>query len=204
MVSSSPIWATIIELFWYKRKPPAMLVFSLIVGFLGVAVLTIPSFGKGTSTDLFAAVALVLAAVCWGLGSVIQARRPVKLDPQVMSGYHHLTATAGFLIASVALGEHIPHPTALAWASAGYLVIFGSVVAFTSYIFAIRLLPLNIAMTYAYVNPVLALLLGWLLLSEPITVWTILGAGLVIISVFGIFRVKQQTVKMVPQSPAAD
>ena len=62
--------------------------------------------------------------------------------------------------------------------------------AFTSYILSLQLLPLNIAMTYAYVNPVLALFLGWLLLDEPIGVWTVWGAALVLLSVFGIFRVK--------------
>jgi drug/metabolite transporter (DMT)-like permease len=90
------------------------------------------------------------------------------------------------------LGEPAPHPTLTAWIALGYLVVFGSVIAFTSYIFALQLLPINIAMTYAYVNPVLALFMGWLVLGEPIGTGTLLGAALVIISVFGIFRVKQQ------------
>ncbi len=70
-------------------------------------------------------------------------------------------------------------------------MIFGSVIAFTSFITSLRLLPLSIAMTYAYVNPVLALFLGWLLLGEPITARTVVGAGLVILGVFAVFRVKQ-------------
>jgi len=72
-------------------------------------------------------------------------------------------------------------------------VIFGSVIAFTSYVITLRLLPISIAMTYAYVNPLLALFLGWLLLGEPITVRTMLGAGLVILGVFAVFNVTQTT-----------
>jgi drug/metabolite transporter (DMT)-like permease len=194
VVSSSPIWVTIIELFIYRRKPSPTLIASLTVGFLGVAVLSLPSLGRGASTELFAVGALLLAAISWAAGSVFQARRPVSFSPQATSGYHHLAAGVGFLSASLALGEPVPHPTTAAWLSWWYLVIFGSVGAFTSYIFALRLLPINIAMTYAYVNPVLALFLGWLLLDEPLTVWTILGASLVIAGVFGVFRVKQQSV----------
>lgn len=192
MVSSAPIWATILELALYKKKPSMMLVGSLFVGFLGVAVLSLPSFAKGNFQDAIALAALVLSAVCWALGSVIQVRQPVKLAPQVMSAYHQLFAGAGFLAASVLLAEPLPQAGLQPWLAWGYLVIFGSVVAFTSYIFALKMLPINIAMTYAYVNPVLALGLGWLLLGESIGPWTIVGAVLVLLSVFGIFRAKQQ------------
>jgi len=192
MVSSAPIWATILELFIYKRSPTLLLVGALILGFMGVLVLSFPSMAKGTSADVFAVLALILSAVGWSMGSVFQSRHPVKLSPQVTSGYQHLFAGVGFLVVSLCFGETVPHPTVQAWAAWGYLVIFGSVIAFTSYIFALKLLPISIAMTYAYVNPVLALFLGWWLLGESITVWTILGAGLVIVSVIGIFRAKQQ------------
>lgn len=204
MVSASPIWATLIELCLYRKRPSAALVASLLVGFAGVAVLSMTSLGSRGSADFFAIVALVLSPLCWVLGSVFQARRPVNLAPQVMSGYHHLAAFFGFLIASLALGESAPHPSLSAWTAWGYLVIFGSVGAFTSYVFALRLLPINIVMTYAYVNPVLALLLGRLLLDEPITVRTLLGAGLVVVSVFAVFHFRQQTKAGAPQLSEAE
>ncbi len=201
LVSAAPIWATIIELILYKKKPSGLLIFSLLVGFLGVAVLCIPTFRSDFSNDTFAVIALLFSSVCWALGSVLQSRRPVSLSPQAMSGYHQLAAFIGFGLVSLALGEPSPHPTTAAWLAWLYLVIFGSVFAFTSYIFSLRLLPINIAMTYAYVNPVLALFLGWLLLDESIGAWTLLGAFLVIISVVGIFRVKHQRTG---QTAAAD
>ena len=190
IVSSAPIWATLIELVCYRKKPSLVLLLSLFVGFTGVAVLSLPSFESGASRDMLAVLALVLSAVCWASGSVMQSRRPVRLSAQVMSAYHHLFASGGFLLVSFLVGEPAPQPTSAAWLAWLYLVFFGSVFAFTSYILSLRLLPLNIAMTYAYVNPVLALFLGWLLLGEPIGAWTVWGAMLVILSVFGIFRVK--------------
>lgn len=201
IVASAPIWATIIELAIFKKKPSAILVVSLLIGFLGVAVLSLPSFNKGNSQDMFAVIALVFSAICWSLGSVIQSRRPVNLSPQVMSGYHQLFASGGFLLMSLVLGEPTPQPTVSAWLAWSYLVVFGSVFAFTSYIFTIKLLPINIVMTYAYVNPAIALFLGWLVLNEPIGTWTLIGAALVVVSVFGIFRVKQQIKPTLPRQP---
>ena len=114
-----------------------------------------------------------------------------SLAPQVVSGYQHLMAFFGFLVVSLAVREPLPHAGLSAWIAWGYLVIFGSVLAFTSYGIALRLLPISVTMTYAYVNPLLALLLGWLMLGEPITTRTMLGAAFVILGVFGIFRIKR-------------
>ena len=191
IVASAPIWATLIELVQYKKKPSTVLLVALFVGFFGVAALSVPSLGKGSS-QAFAVIALLVAAISWALGSVIQTRRSVNLPPQVMSAYHQLFASVGFLLSSLVLGEPTPQPNLSAWLAWLYLVGFGSVFAFTSYIYSLQLLPINIAMTYAYVNPVLALFLGWLLLNEPIGIWTILGAALVLVSVFGIFSAKHQ------------
>lgn len=197
IVASTPIWATLIELVQYKKKPSTVLLVALLVGFLGVAALSAPSLGKG-SAQAFAVIALLIAAVSWALGSVIQTHRPVNLPPQVMSAYHQLFASVGFLLISLLIGEPTPQPNLSAWLAWMYLVGFGSVFAFTSYIYSLQLLPINIAMTYAYVNPVLALFLGWLLLNEPIGLWTILGAALVLVSVFGIFSAKHQQKTVVP------
>ena len=73
----------------------------------------------------------------------------------------------------------------MAW---GYLVVMSSVICFTSYLTTLRLLPYQVVMTYAYVNPVIAVFLGWLILKEDITSWTIAGAALVLAGIVGIFR----------------
>ena len=191
MASSTPIWAAVIELFFYKKRLSIPLIISLLVGFAGIAILSSLSLGRRGTTDFSVVMALVVGPLGWALGSAVQSRRPVHLAPQVLSGYHQLLASCGFLVVSLLLGESAPHATPSAWIAWGYLVVFGSVFAFTSYVIALKLLPINIVMTYAYVNPVLALFLGWLLLNEPITPRILLGAGLVLLSVFVIFKVKQ-------------
>jgi drug/metabolite transporter (DMT)-like permease len=106
----------------------------------------------------------------------------------VSAGYQSLIGGIGFLILVVAFREPKPVPTTQAWLALGYLVLFGSLIGFTSYVQVLRLLPTTIAMTYAYVNPVIAVFLGALILSEPITLWTISGALFVILGVAGVFR----------------
>ncbi len=194
MASSAPIWAAAIELFIYKKRISVSLVLSLLVGFGGMAILSSTFPARNGSTGFFVVAALALGPLGWALGSTWQARRAVNLAPQVMSAYHHLGACAGFFIVAMALREPVPHPTLTAWAAWGYLVVFGSVFAFTSYVITLKLLPISIVMTYAYVNPVLALSLGWVFLGEPITARTLLGAGLVLTSVFAIFNVRQAAV----------
>ena len=193
MASSAPIWATIVEMILYRKRPSLPLIVSLAIGFAGVAILSASSLGAKGAAGFWAVSALIVGPLCWALGSVFQTRRPVSLAPHVISGYQHVMAAFGFLIASSMLAEPMPHPGVSACIAWGYLVIFGSVIAFTSYVITLRLLPISIAMTYAYVNPLLALFLGWLLLGEPITVRTMLGAGLVILGVCAVFNVKQTT-----------
>lgn len=76
----------------------------------------------------------------------------------------------------------------MAW---GYLVLFGSIIAFTSFVSALQLLPASLVTTYAYVNPVIAVFLGWLILTEPISGWTIAGGLFVLLGVSGIFQVNR-------------
>ena len=140
--------------------------------------------------DLKSILALLGASLSWATGSVLQGRRPVSLAPQVSAGYQSLAGAVGFVILVALTGEPQPAPTLPALLALGYLAIFGSVVAFTAYVITLRDLPMSVAMTYAYVNPVIAVFLGNLILKEPITIWTIMGAALVILGVAGVFRAR--------------
>ncbi|MFZ5898187.1 MAG: EamA family transporter [Bacillota bacterium] len=188
LVGSLPIWVALIEAILDRRLPSLLFVFSLLVGFAGVGLLTLPVLSTGTRSDILSVLALILAPICWGLGSIIQQRRPVELTVPVCSGYQHLFGGFGFLVLTIATGEPLPNPTPEAWLAWGYLLVFGSLIAFTSFIMAIRLLPMNIVMTYPYVNPVIAVILGWLILGEEITATTISGMLLVLLGVAGVFR----------------
>ena len=187
-VAAMPIWAALIEAVLDRRFPTLMLSLSLIVGFAGIGLLSAPSLQTGMRADILGVIALLGASANFAAGSVLQSRRPVKLASQVSAGYQLLFGAAGLFILVISLREPRPAPVAEAWIAWGYLVVFGSVLGFTSYVQALNLLPAKIVFTYAFVNPVLAVILGVLILGEPVTLWTICGAVLVILGVVGVFR----------------
>jgi drug/metabolite transporter (DMT)-like permease len=130
----------------------------------------------------------ILAAATWGLGSVGQRRRPVAVPPLVSAGYQLVLGGVGMALVALLAGEPLPSPTPEAWAAWSYLVVFGSLLGFTSYIQVLHLLPTSVAMTYAYVNPAIAVLLGALVLGEAITPGMLGGMALVLLGVAGVFR----------------
>jgi drug/metabolite transporter (DMT)-like permease len=188
MVAGIPIWSTIIEAILDRKYPSRQLTISVLIGFVGITILSLPKLISGVQADAIAMIALVVAPISWAIGSVLQARNPVNLSNRVNSAYQMIFGAIGFAVVALLLGEPTPSPTPQAWGAFAYLVIFGSVFAFTSYVTALQKLPTKIVMTYAYVNPVLALLLGWAILSEEITMLTIGGSVLVLLGVMGIFR----------------
>jgi drug/metabolite transporter (DMT)-like permease len=190
VVGTTPIWTALVEALVDRRRPTTRLIVSLLIGFAGLTVLTLPVLKVGGKSDVLATLALVVAPLSWSVGAVIQQRNPVKLQPLASSAYQQLFCVAGFTLMALAHGESMPNPTAEAWAAWGYLVVFGSVLAFTSFVLALQLLPIPLVMTYAYVNPVIAVYLGWLLLGEPVTRDTFVGTFMILTGVWGVFREK--------------
>jgi drug/metabolite transporter (DMT)-like permease len=188
MVSATPISVALIEAIVDRRLPSFQLAMALLIGSSGIVVLTLPTLMSGVHADAIAILALIGAEFTWAMGSVLQARRPVKHTPRTSSAYQMAFGAIGFALIAFLLREPFPTPTTEAWIAWGYLVVFGSLFAFTAYVTALRLLPTRIVMTYAYVNPVLAVFLGYLFLGEAITGWTIGGTILVLLGVTGVFR----------------
>jgi drug/metabolite transporter (DMT)-like permease len=188
VIASTPIWVALIEAVLDRRAPSLLLVGSLLLGFAGIGLLSAPQILDGTQADLWAVVGLLGAALSWGSGTLLQQRLPVSVPPRVSSAYQHLFGGVGLALVALLVRDPVPRPSPDAWLAWGYLVIFGSVIAFTSYIQALRLLPTTVVVTYAYVNPVIAVVLGWAVLGERLTFWTALGAPLVLLGVAGVFR----------------
>jgi drug/metabolite transporter (DMT)-like permease len=188
LIAALPLWVAIMESIIDRRPPTVRLIGALLVGLAGVAVLNGPVILAGSPQDLLAALALVGAAISWGIGAIFQRRKALSLEPEASSGYQQFFGGVGLLLAALIAGERHPSPVPAAWAAWGYLVVFGSVFAFTSFVKALRLLPTNIVMTYAYVNPVVAVFLGWVILGERITLWTVGGSALIILGVMGVFH----------------
>ncbi|MEN4042729.1 MAG: EamA family transporter [Anaerolineaceae bacterium] len=188
VIASVPVWSAGIEAGIDRRLPSLRLVGALLVGTAGIGVLSYPALRHGARSDLLALGAIVFASFTWAAGTLVQSRKRPPVTPVVASSYSMLVGGAGFAILALLNKEPLPTPTLEAGLAWGYLVIFGSVVAFTSYSQALRLLPTQIVTTYSYVNPIIAVALGWLILREQITLWTIAGAALVLLGVAGVFR----------------
>lgn len=190
LIGTVPLWGAVVNALVSRRFPAWSLLAAILVGFAGLAILTGPALRGGDRSQVASVFALLGAALSWSSGSILQSRHPVHLRPTAASAWQHLFAGVVFFVVSRVFGEPLPAPTPEAWAAWGYLVLFGSMFAFTSYVTALRLLPVNIVMTYAYVNPVVAVLLGRVILDEPITLQTIAGAALILTGVAGVFRVR--------------
>ncbi len=195
IVASTPIWVALFESILDRKLPSPVLVISLVTGFGGIVILSYPLLSSGIQADVFSILALMAASFSWSSGLVLQSRKPVSVSRGVSSGYQQLFGGVFFTLIALAVREPLPTPTGEAWLAWGYLVIFGSLIAFTSFVSALQLLPASLVTTYAYVNPVIAVLLGWLILREPITSWTIVGGLFVLAGVTGIYWVNNRPVK---------
>ncbi|MBT4735795.1 MAG: EamA family transporter [Candidatus Marinimicrobia bacterium] len=188
IIACTPIWVAIIESVLDKKRPSVFLVISLLIGVAGIAVLNWPAIIAGNLNDLRGLFLLIIAGLSWGAGSIYQKRKNIHTAPEISSAVQQFTGGIALLITSFIISEPTMNPVPSAWWAWGYLIIFGSVIAFTSFVKALKLLPPNVVFTYAFVNPVVAVILGFFILGEPITPWTFAGATLVIIGVLGVFK----------------
>ncbi len=182
-VAAVPLWAA----FFDVLIPGGTGVFTwrvgvgLALGFLGSALLAGVTPGELLSSDLKGPVALTLASASWALGTVYSKRNPTETTP--FSGAAVQMFTGGVIIAllGLVLGEASAwHMTGSGLGSLVYLVVFGSIVGYTAYGYALRHASATIVGTYAYVNPVVAVLLGWLILDERVTLRTFAAMGLIL------------------------
>ncbi len=188
ILGTTPIWAVILEAILDREVPSRLLILSLLVGFTGMGVLVWPVLQNGVRADLASTVALLIAAILWPAGSLMLQRSPPKSTAVVVAAYQQFFGGLGLLAAMLLAAEPWPHPNPSAWLGWAYLVIAGSVISFTSYVIAVRTLPITVVTTYAYVNPVIAVLLGRVVLDERITSSTLLGMVLILSGVAGVFR----------------
>jgi drug/metabolite transporter (DMT)-like permease len=145
---------------------------------------------------------VVLAGTCWGLGSYLQPRLWLPEDAFVLTVYEMLLGGTMAFVAGLLAGEtaRLDHDLRT-WTAWGYLVVFGSVVAFSSYVWLLAHAPVSLVSTYAYVNPVVAVLLGWLILDEQVTAATALGGAIVVGSVALVITSERRRAEEVLSAP---
>ncbi len=189
MLATIPMFTAILEIvFLRSQKATARLILALLIGLGGVAVLVSRTLlPGGTAIDRMGAIALLVAAFSWSVATTLMRRLPLPQSKPMSSGSQMLAGGALLAVSSGALGEfrkfHLSAVSLHTWLALAYLVVFGSVIAFTAYVWLIHHESPTKVGTYAYVNPVVAVLIGYSLGGEPLGVRTVLGTLLILTSV---------------------
>jgi drug/metabolite transporter (DMT)-like permease len=192
LVATEPFWIVLLSWLWLKGgRPGRMVVLGLILGFVGVALLVVGQGaghkGDGAYYQIAATVAIILAALSWATGSIYGLRAPVPKSSLLTAGMQMLSGGAVLMLASVPKGEwstfDVASVSTHSWFALGYLIVVGSLIGFTAYSWLLKNAQPSMVSTYAYVNPVVAVILGWLIAGESLTGQMMVGAGFVVASV---------------------
>ena len=164
---------------------------SVLVGFAGVALLVRPGEQSGDATVL-GLLACVGAALMWASGSFASPRLSLPRDPLSSVGWQMLLGGIAIVVVGLAIGEggdvDVDAFSTRSLLALAYLIVFGSWVAYTAYAWLLQNAPISKVSTYAYVNPVVAIFLGWLVLDEVVTATTLIGATIIVVSVALVVR----------------
>ncbi len=206
LVASEPLWIVLLD--WLPprpARPTGRVLLGLGVGFAGVALLIAPWEAGGTAVDPVGAIVIVLAALSWAAGSLYSRRAELPASPLASTGTQMLTGGVLLTLTGLGAGEAASFdPAAVSLGSVAalaYLIVFGSLVAFTAYVWLMRHVAAPKVATYAYVNPVIAVLLGWLLAGEPIGARTLVAAA-VIVGAVALLTVVRRGGAARPEEPA--
>jgi drug/metabolite transporter (DMT)-like permease len=206
VVATVPIWAAIFAAAVGRERATRYHVAGLALGFAGVAALTLGS-GSGRASGVGVLI-VVIAAISWAAGSVWSQTAPTVRRPLVMTGMEMLCGGLGCLVAAAARGEfadlHLAAVNYRAWLAFGYLIVAGSMVAYSAYIWLLHSAPLSLVTTYAYVNPVVAVALGAVLLDEAFTTRSFLATAAVVAGVVLMLRRPQPTAAPVSAEAVPD
>jgi len=184
IIAITPLWFLVVDSFLMRGDRVARRGYlGLLLGIAGMVVLLWPkleSVNVRERHQLYAAFVLMFGSFCWSVGSALSKRWQTGVDPFSAAGWEMATAGLVNLVVAAGLGEY-PHArwTWQAMAAIAYLIVFGSWVGFSAYIWLLQHVSMSKVATYAYVNPVVAVFLGWLFLHERVDVF--IGAGTVII-----------------------
>jgi drug/metabolite transporter (DMT)-like permease len=193
IVALLPLWVAFAEsVLPGMDRPSAGGYVGLVIGFAGLGVLVAPRLTgpRGTPEQLVGIGVQILGTWLWTTGSIISKRSPVTVDAIVATGYEMLTAGVVLLGIGTLQGEWpLFRLTASGFGALAYLSVIGSCVAFTAFVWLLKHAPASKVMTYAYVNPVIAVVLGWaagslgIVAPEPIDIWMVVGMAIIVAGV---------------------
>ena len=183
LVATVPIWLNLFDAVLHRRRPSGLVLGGVAAGFVGVVILLLPADGVAEIKPLGVGM-VVFATLSWAIGSLYQRRAPLPRSPWLGTGMEMAAGGVALVLAGTLTGE--PGRTAVDSFSTEsivalvYLIVFGSLIAFSAYIWLLNNAAVSTVGTYAYVNPVVAVALGAWLRSEPITLRTLLAAAIII------------------------
>jgi drug/metabolite transporter (DMT)-like permease len=185
LVAMVPLWMVLLE--WLRPggvRPAARTFVGLAVGFAGMIMLVGPTGFGGGSVDLSGALIVTLGSMSWAFGSIYARQAPLPKNPMMTTAMEMSSAGAVLLLGALVTGEAASirwdQVTGRSVGALAYLIVFGSLVAFSAYVWLLKASTPALVSTYAYVNPVVAVFLGWMILGEPITARVLVAAAIII------------------------
>jgi drug/metabolite transporter (DMT)-like permease len=199
LVASVSLWLVIVD--WLRPggvKPVPRVVMGILMGFAGLALLVGPAhLGGSERVDPRGAAVLVFASLAWACGSLHSKHGGMPSSPMLGVAMQSLSGGAILLIAALFAGEfrglHLGAISLRSWLAIAYLIVFGSGIGFSAYIYILHKSTAARVATYAFVNPVVALFLGWLFAGEAITLRTVLAAAIILTAVILVITAPHRT-----------
>jgi drug/metabolite transporter (DMT)-like permease len=189
IVAIVPLWMVVLD--WLRpggKRPATGVLVGVAAGLVGMVVLVGPeSLHGGGPVDIRGAIALVLGSLSWAAGSLFARHNELARSGVATSAMEMLAGGVGCLVVGLAMGEgralHLAAVSRASLAGYLYLVVFGSIIAYSAYSWMVQHAAPAAVGTYAYVNPIVAVFLGWLIAGEPVTPRTLLGAAIIVAAV---------------------
>jgi drug/metabolite transporter (DMT)-like permease len=206
LVAAVPLWLMLLRVGGGERPRPLTWL-GVLIGFGGAALLSLS--GGDTSAKPLSVAILVLGTISWAVGSRFSPRLGLPKDPLVATVYEMAIGGTAMVLIGVLRGEpgrlHLGAIETKGWIALAYLVAFGSLLAYTAYSYLLANAPISLIGTYAYVNPVVAVFLGWLILSEHVTTKILLGGAVVVLGVALVVTAERRRTPATPEAtPAQD
>lgn len=186
-----PLWLVVISLFSSKSKISFKPMIGLVIGFAGVCIIFYEHLQDFFNKDFqFGIILSLLATWSWAFGTLYTKKQAANFNPYFSLGLQMLISGFSLGVLTGFTGQAVPLAAIpwQSWAAIGYLVVFGSVLSFIAYLYALQNLSAEQASLYAYVNPVVAVLLGWLILSEKVTLFIAIGGVVALVGVYLVNR----------------
>lgn len=204
LVATEPFWVVLLSWLWLgKSRPNIKVVGGLVLGFVGVYLLIggqpAHETESGSSMQFLSAVAIIIAAMAWATGSIYGLRAPVPKSAIQTSGMQMFAGGIVLFVVSLVSGEMFRFDVSQVSGNSIfgliYLIIFGSLIGFTAYSWLLKNAQPTMISTYAYINPVVAVFLGWMIANETFTTQMLIGAGIIVGSVALITSKESETPK---------